>query len=50
MFIVAIALNAVASIACGTILPRLAKAHCEKAALGIEAAPAFVPAVAGGAE
>lgn len=50
ILIVAIVLNAIASIACATILPRLSKAHCEKAALGIEGAPAFVPAVAGGSE
>jgi OFA family oxalate/formate antiporter-like MFS transporter len=50
ILIVAIVLNAIASLACATILPRLSKAHCEKAALGIEGAPAFVPAVAGGSE
>jgi OFA family oxalate/formate antiporter-like MFS transporter len=51
MFIVAIALNAVASIMCGTILPRLARGHVEKAALeGLEGQPAFIPAVAGGSE
>ena len=50
MFVLAIALNAIASIACGTILPRMARAHCEKAALGLEGQPAFVPAVAGGSE
>src|SRR5579864_2526116 len=50
MFVLAIVLNAIASITCGTILPRLAKAHVEKVRLGGEAAPAFVPAVAGGSE
>ena len=50
ILIVAIALNAIASIACGTILPRLARAHCDKVALDLEGAPAFVPAVAGGSE
>jgi OFA family oxalate/formate antiporter-like MFS transporter len=50
ILIVAIVLNAIASLVCATILPRLSKAHCEKAALGIEGAPAFVPAVAGGSE
>jgi MFS transporter, OFA family, oxalate/formate antiporter len=50
ILILAIILNAIASLACGTILPRLAKAHCDKAALGLEGAPAFVPAVAGGSE
>jgi OFA family oxalate/formate antiporter-like MFS transporter len=49
MFVLAIVLNAVASIVCGTILPRLARAHCEKAALGAEPVSGFVPAVAGGA-
>lgn len=48
MFVLAIALNAIASITCGTLLPRLARAHCDRAALGAEPAPAFVPAVAGG--
>jgi OFA family oxalate/formate antiporter-like MFS transporter len=50
MFVLAIVLNAIACIACGTILPRLARAHVDRAALGAEGAPAFVPAVAGGAE
>jgi OFA family oxalate/formate antiporter-like MFS transporter len=50
MFVLAIVLNAIASIACGTILPRMARAHVEKAALGLEGQPAFVPAVAGGSE
>ena len=50
ILILAIILNAIASLACGTILPRLARAHVDKAALGLEGAPAFVPAVAGGSE
>jgi OFA family oxalate/formate antiporter-like MFS transporter len=51
MFAVAILLNALASIACATILPRLARAHCAKAALEpVPAAAAFAPAVAGGSE
>jgi OFA family oxalate/formate antiporter-like MFS transporter len=33
MFVVAILLNALASIACATILPRLARAHVARAAL-----------------
>jgi MFS transporter, OFA family, oxalate/formate antiporter len=49
IFVVAIVLNAVASLSCGTILPRLRRTHCERAALeSVEGAPAFVPAVAGG--
>jgi hypothetical protein len=51
MFVLAILLNAIASIACATILPRLAKAHCEKAALGeVTRAVGVIPAVAGGSE
>jgi len=50
MFVVAIALNALASVVCGTILPRMARAHCDKAVRAVEGAPAFVPAVAGGSE
>ncbi len=50
MFVLAIILNAVASITCATILPRMAKAHCDKAALDLQGAPAFVPAVAGGSQ
>jgi OFA family oxalate/formate antiporter-like MFS transporter len=51
MFAVAILLNALASLACATILPRLARAHIARAALEpVEAAPAFVPAVAGGSQ
>jgi OFA family oxalate/formate antiporter-like MFS transporter len=51
MFIVAIALNAVASLLCGTLLPRMARAHVNRASqLAPEGAPAFVPAVAGGSQ
>jgi OFA family oxalate/formate antiporter-like MFS transporter len=50
MFLLAIALNAVASLMCGTLLPRMARKHCEKATVGVEGVPAFVPAVAGGSE
>jgi OFA family oxalate/formate antiporter-like MFS transporter len=51
MFIVAIALNALASLLCGTILPRMARAHVNRAAVeATEGAPAFVPAVAGGSQ
>jgi OFA family oxalate/formate antiporter-like MFS transporter len=51
IFTLAIALNALASVTCGTLLPRLAKAHCARASLeAVEGAPAFVPAVAGGSE
>jgi MFS transporter, OFA family, oxalate/formate antiporter len=50
MFVLAIVLNAIASVACGTVLPRLARAHVARAGLALEGAPAFAPAVAGGAE
>lgn len=51
MFILAIALNAVASLVCGTLLPRMARAHVNRAAREQAAgAPAFVPAVAGGTQ
>jgi OFA family oxalate/formate antiporter-like MFS transporter len=50
VLVLAIVLNAIASIVCGTILPRMARSHVEKAALGLEGTPAFVPAVAGGSE
>ena len=50
MFVVAIILNAFAAIACATFMRRMARTHVEKAKLGLEAAPAFVPAVAGGSE
>jgi OFA family oxalate/formate antiporter-like MFS transporter len=51
MFIAAIALNALASLLCGTLLPRMARAHVSRAAqVAPEAAPAFVPAVASGAQ
>jgi MFS transporter, OFA family, oxalate/formate antiporter len=51
IFVVAIVLNAIASISCATILPRMRKTHCERAALEeVSGAPAFVPAVAGGSE
>jgi OFA family oxalate/formate antiporter-like MFS transporter len=51
IFIVAIVLNAVASLACATILPRMARGHCARASLAAgESAPAFVPAVAGGSQ
>ena len=50
MFVVAIVLNAIASIACATIMPRMARTHVEKAKVGVQGAPAFVPAVAGGSE
>jgi MFS transporter, OFA family, oxalate/formate antiporter len=51
IFVVAIVLNAVASVTCATILPRLRKAHVDKAALAeVSGAPAFVPAVAGGSQ
>jgi OFA family oxalate/formate antiporter-like MFS transporter len=51
IFVVAIVLNAIASLSCATIMPRLRKTHCERAALsGVSAAPAFVPAVAGGSQ
>ncbi|MBV9169554.1 MAG: oxalate/formate MFS antiporter [Chloroflexi bacterium] len=48
IFIVAIVLNAIASLVCATALPRMARAHCARAALEPEGAPALVPAVAGG--
>ena len=51
IFLVAIVLNALASLTCGTVLPRLRKTHCERAALEeVSGAPAFVPAVAGGSK
>jgi OFA family oxalate/formate antiporter-like MFS transporter len=51
IFAVAIVLNAVASVSCATILPRLRKTHVEAATLADQAgAPAFVPAVAGGSQ
>jgi MFS transporter, OFA family, oxalate/formate antiporter len=50
IFGLAIVLNALASLMCATVLPRLAKAHCQKAAGAVEGAPAFVPAVAGGSD
>jgi OFA family oxalate/formate antiporter-like MFS transporter len=51
IFAVAIVLNALASVACATILPRLARAHVARAsAEALQGAPAFVPAVAGGSE
>jgi MFS transporter, OFA family, oxalate/formate antiporter len=51
IFAVAIVLNALASLACGTVLPRLTRAHIARASLaGAPGAPAFVPAVAGGSE
>jgi OFA family oxalate/formate antiporter-like MFS transporter len=50
MFFVAIALNALASLLCGTILPRMAKAHVKASVEGAAGQPAFVPAVAGGSE
>src|SRR5215471_11114344 len=47
MFILAIALNALASLLCGTILPRMARAHVDRAAVESTAsAPAFAPASA----
>jgi MFS transporter, OFA family, oxalate/formate antiporter len=49
MFLLAIALNVLASVMCGTILPRMARAHVSKAALeSVEGKSAFVPAMAGG--
>jgi OFA family oxalate/formate antiporter-like MFS transporter len=49
IFIVAIILNALASVTCATILPRLRRAHVERASMAEPSgAPAFVPAVAGG--
>jgi MFS transporter, OFA family, oxalate/formate antiporter len=51
IFGVAIVLNALASLLCATLLPRMARAHCQRAAEGgFEAAPSFVPAVAGGSD
>jgi MFS transporter, OFA family, oxalate/formate antiporter len=50
IFIVAIVLNALASLMCATVLPRIARAHCARAAVAAESALAFVPAVAGGSE
>jgi MFS transporter, OFA family, oxalate/formate antiporter len=52
MFAVAIALNALASLACATILPRTARAHVDQASLEGAGQPAFAPAqaVAGGSE
>jgi OFA family oxalate/formate antiporter-like MFS transporter len=51
IFGAAIVLNALASLGSATILPRLARAHCAKAALASpEATGALVPAVAGGAD
>ncbi|MCA1644387.1 MAG: MFS transporter, partial [Chloroflexi bacterium] len=51
IFIVAIILNAIASISCGTILPRMRRDHVRRASeLSPEGSPAFVPAVAGGSE
>jgi OFA family oxalate/formate antiporter-like MFS transporter len=47
MFILAIALNAIASLLCGTILPRMARAHVDRAAVEApEGAPTFAPATA----
>lgn len=50
VFVVAIVLNALASISCATILPRLRRNHCERASVEVSGAPAFVPAVAGGSD
>jgi OFA family oxalate/formate antiporter-like MFS transporter len=51
IFGAAIVLNALASLGSATVLPRLARAHCAKAALASPEAPgALVPAVAGGAD
>jgi OFA family oxalate/formate antiporter-like MFS transporter len=51
MFGLAIVLNAVASLLCGTILPRMARTHVARAAAeSVEGQAAFVPAVAGGSE
>jgi OFA family oxalate/formate antiporter-like MFS transporter len=50
MFFVAIGLNVVASILCGTLMPRMAKSHVEKAAVAPEGAPTLVPAIAGGSK
>jgi MFS transporter, OFA family, oxalate/formate antiporter len=51
IFIVAIILNAIASVSCGTILPRLRRDHVRRASdARLEGSPAFVPAVAGGAK
>ena len=51
IFGVAIVLNAIASVSCATILPRLRKAHVQQASLGEQVgAAAFVPAVAGGSQ
>jgi OFA family oxalate/formate antiporter-like MFS transporter len=51
MFALAIALNAVASLCCATVLPRLARAHVQRASQAApEGAAKFVPAVAGGSK
>jgi MFS transporter, OFA family, oxalate/formate antiporter len=51
IFIVAIILNAVASVSCGTILPRMRRDHVRRASdARLEGSPSFVPAVAGGAK
>jgi len=49
MFLLAIALNVLASVMCGTILPRMARAHVSKAAIeDVGAVGALVPAIAAG--
>jgi OFA family oxalate/formate antiporter-like MFS transporter len=52
MFALAIALNALASLACATIMPRTARAHVDKAAREGAGQPAFAgaTAVAGGSQ
>src|SRR3984893_14376395 len=51
IFIVAIILNGIASVSCGTILPRMRRDHVRRASEArLEGAPSFIPAVAGGAE
>jgi MFS transporter, OFA family, oxalate/formate antiporter len=51
IFVVAIVLNAAASISCGTILPRLRREYVRRASdARLEGSAAFVPSVAGGAK
>jgi hypothetical protein len=51
IFIVAIVLNAVASLLCGTVLPRIARGHVARSTMAeTPGAPAFARAVAGGSQ
>ncbi len=49
IFVVAFVFNAAASIMAAVVLPRMCRSHVERAQL-VTAAPAFMPAVAGGSE